>query len=400
MTRERPGTARNVRNIRQRGWYCRRCGSPWRDEWVVCEGCGADVSSRVLGYSRPTVEARGDEIQFVGPWKMLAWPGQGTVALHGGPGSGKSSLSAMLLDDDNGRLPKNRGVWITKEQDPKPVGKMMRRIVPSRTLPPIIARVEKPNDVAERLQLTDQGPVIVDSLTAFGLKEALIVAHLVDAWAKRNNERALCIIQVTKDGSAAGYMEIKHLFDAIVALGSDKWGRRQFRVEKNRWGPEGALYWKFDDRGEIVQPSFNASYSVEGIPGSFYLHPYPLPGAKWCGLLDLLDSESRLIPGLASAAYHAAYMPTGFIRAPQEEERKRFAVANGLRWVDPENLHELLDGLPARDEEDPSSKKKGRKQRSTQVGREKRQLRRSVTKRIEGRSYQPPHDEQPITDEE
>ena len=359
--------ARNVRNLRDRKHYCRKCGSPWQDVWVICGGCGSSSSNRVLGYARPTVDAKGDEISFVGPWRVIPWPGQGAVAMHGGPGSGKSSLAALLLDDDGGKLDNSGGVWISKEQDPKPIGKMMRRIVPGRTLPPPLYRVEKPQDVLELLETITKGPVIMDSLTAFGLREALHVAHIIHSWTKDNNERSLCIIQVTKEGSAAGYMEIIHLFDAIVGLGADKWGMRQFRVEKNRWGPEEVLYWRFGTTG-IEQPDFDASYSVEGNPGSFYLHPYPLSGSKWCGILDLLDCEHLLGPGLACAAHHASYMPTGFIKAPQSVERRRFAEANGLRWVDPDNLHEyLLDAIPSDWDERTaeatgrSSKRKGKK---------------------------------------
>jgi len=394
--------ARNVRNMRQRKHYCRRCGTPWRDQWVVCDGCGASSSNRVLGYARPTVDAEGDEITYKGPWKRLPWPGQGAVALHGGPGSGKSSMAALLLDDDHEKS--EGGVWISKEQDPKPIGKMMRRIIPNRTLPPPLFRVEKPQDVFGLLQTISKGPVIVDSLTAFGLREALHVAHIVHSWTKDNNERSLCVIQVTKEGSAAGYMEIIHLFDAIIGLGSDKWGVRQFRIEKNRWGPEGASYWQFGNGGHIEKPSFDASYTIEGNPGSFHLHPYPLQGAKWCGIFDLLDSENLLRPGLASAAHYAPYMPTGFIKAPQNEERKRFAMESGLQWIEPDDLHEyLLDVVPLvnpdREEDDRKKRdeKKGGKKDKPSKALDQHDL---ITKLLsKPTSYRPPQDEQLIPEE-
>ena len=262
------------------------------------------------------------------------------MGIYGGPGSGKSTLASLIK-------PK---WWITKEQEPRPAGEMFRRTTPEH-MPQIVA-VDTVEDVADALHQAQAGPLVVDSLSAFGMKEGLIIAHLLIQWSKERNARALAIMQVNSQGNTAGYMELPHLFDAIVNLTPDPWGVRAFRIEKSRWSPLEGAYWHFDTQGQVAKPDFTASYSVEGSPGNYWLHPYPLKGAKWSGLLSLLETGNGLQPGIATAAVRASYMEEGFIEPMDVEERRRFADRNGLEWVSPSDIDidELLDSSPSEEE--------------------------------------------------
>ena len=304
--------------------YCYACGTPWPEDEIVCPGCGGSDAS--FGSARPIQEVRHDALRFEGPWSMLPWIPTGSVAMFGGPGAGKSSLAAMIRPR----------MWITKEQEPRPVGDMFRRLMGDHM--PDVRVADTADDIANALMECDRGPVVIDSLTAFGLKDALVAAHMVVEWARRNNDRVLAIVQINKDGQLAGYMEIPHLFDAIVNVTPDPWGVRSFRISKSRWSGLGSIYWSFDMDGKIKVPSFDAAYSVEGEPGEYWLHPYPLKGAKWNGLLHAMAEAKQLRPGCACAATEASYLPSGFLQPMDVSERRTFAERNGLLWLDPETI--------------------------------------------------------------
>ena len=310
---------------RLRETYCYRCGTPWHPEDVCCAACGG--SDQATEQARPTQAVTGDVATFPGPWELVPWPSQGTVVLFGGPGSGKSSLAAQLSPT----------LWLTKEQQPKPVGAMFRRLLPNAPMP-LVAVVDSASDVARHLNSLSVGPIVVDSLTALGLTEGLAVAHEVVSWAQRRNDRALAICQVVKGDVIAGYNAIPHLFDAVAHVGADRQGVRALRISKSRWSPLGTQYWQFSAEGQISDPEFTAAYSVEGGPGSYWLHPFPLKGAVWSGLLASEMAEERLSPGCASAAISASYMPSGFLEPSDVRERRAFAEHHGLRWLDLRDL--------------------------------------------------------------
>lgn len=312
--------------------YCYACGTPWPEDEICCLSCGGSDPSH--GSARPTQAVQNDALRFDGPWGMLPWIPTGSVAVFGGPGAGKSSLAALI---------KPR-MWITKEQEPRPVGDMFRRLLPDHM--PDVRVADGAEDVIQALSECEKGPVVVDSLTAFGLKDALIVAHVLVEWARRKNDRVLAIVQVNKEGQLAGFMEIPHLFDAVVNVSPDPWGVRAFQVGKSRWSSLGAVYWGFDKDGKIQIPSFNAAYSVEGEPGDYRLHPFPLKGGKWNGLLTAMAEANVLKPGFACAATEASYLPSGFLEPMDVAERRTFAERNGLLWLDPATIT-----LPTPDED-------------------------------------------------
>jgi hypothetical protein len=313
------------RNIQ---FYCYRCGTPWEEQAMICTACGG--TDRAQEQARPTITVEHEVEHFEFPWNDLGWPLQGSVVLYGGPGSGKSSISSKIR-------PTN---WISKEMDPKPLSQMLRRVCPGPM--PAIWMVQNAKDVGRVLGQITKGPLVLDSLTSLGQQDALLAAHMLTDWCKHYNDRVLAILQVNKSGEGAGYMQIPHLFDTVVELAKDTMGLRLMNVPKSRWSGLSSKYWTFDKAGQIVIPKFQAAYSVEGTPGEYWLHPYPMSGARWSGLLEMLADAGKLTPGSCSAAMAAAYMPTGFVEPSDVNERRDFAVRHGLAWIDPETASVAL----------------------------------------------------------
>jgi hypothetical protein len=303
--------------------YCYRCGTPWPSQALICPACGG--IDRAEEQARPTVEVQNDFETFQFPWDELPWPRQGSVVLYGGPGAGKSSIAGQI----------NPTNWLSKEMDPKPVARMLRRVCTGTM--PAISMVNNAKDVARVLGQITKGPIVLDSLTSLGAQDALAAGYLLCEWGKTHDDRVLAILQVNKAGEGAGYMQIPHLFDTVVELTKDAMGLRLLNVTKSRWSGLSSKYWTFDRAGKTVIPDFEAAYSVEGTPGEYWLHPYPMNGARWAGMLDMLDSAGKLKPGSASAAMAAQYMKTGFVEPADVAERRDFAVRHGLQWLEPED---------------------------------------------------------------
>lgn len=319
----------NIRKSLFNRVYCYSCGTPWNMEEIICQKCGATVKSTMV--ARPVLKTSEDYERYKGPWQMIPWPPQGSVCIFGGAGTGKSSIASLI---------KPRW-WITKEQEPKPASQMFNRLTPNWM--PEIAAVDNADEVDNLLLSIKEGPIVIDSLTAFGLKESLRIAHSVVNWTRGNNQRSLSILQATHQGTAAGYTEIPHLFDAVINTSVDPWGVRCFRIHKSRWSGLENAYYTFDNKGQIVSPIFDAAYTVEGASGEYFLHPFPVKGAKWDGIARALAEHGALIPRMASAAQVAPYMPSGFVSPMDNLERKRFAERAGLDWISPEDVHDLIN---------------------------------------------------------
>ena len=328
-------TTSEVRKSQFQRIYCYSCGSPWDLNEIICPKCGGTKHSEMI--ARPVMNTPDDFIQYDGPWKMIPWCPQGAVCIFGGPGAGKSSISALIK-------PK---WWITKEQEPKPASSMFKRLTPDNM--PRIAAVDNAEEVAKLLEDIHEGPIVIDSLTAFGLKESLEIAHLILNWTRKNNDRSLSILQATQAGTVAGYTEVPHLFDAVIHVDIDKWGVRCFRIKKSRWSGLENSYFTFGEGGMIVAPEFNAAYTVEGDAGGYYLHPFPIKGAKWDGIAKVLAENNALVPKMASAAQAAPYMPSGFVRPMDHVERRNFAERAGLEWIDPDEVFEIINQPPPDD---------------------------------------------------
>jgi hypothetical protein len=153
----------------------------------------------------------------------------------------------------------------------------------------------------------------------------------------------LLIQQINAAGAGAGFLELPHLVDACGLIEKDTVRRLSFW--KNRMGPIGSVLFTIGANGVDAIRLDQASYSVEGEPGEYRLHPWPLPGGKWAGLFDRAWKGKKAppaVPGLACAALPVAGYPGGVLRPLDQADRRRFAELHGLRWVDV--LDDLTEG--------------------------------------------------------
>lgn len=310
--------------------YCYACGLPATHGALVCPACGG--AAWVTGAVLPT-EVRPERDGYPLPWPWVAlgsWPSSSVVAVSGGPGSGKSTLAAAL----------HPRAWLTSEQTPYQVGSMFHRL---RVPAPTTYATHDAGDVARALDDTATGLVVVDSLTQLGGWDAqAAILERVIAWARSGwDRRALVVLQVNARGEGAGLMELPHLVDAVCTVGAVGQGLRAFAVSKNRHGPLSTRLYQLGAHGVRAPDDVAglAAYSVEGEPGSYTLHPFPMPGAKWSGLWKVRVPEA----GAASACVVAGYCPGGLLHPADAAERRAFAEAHGLRWVD--TLEDGADGM-------------------------------------------------------
>jgi hypothetical protein len=238
--------------------------------------------------------------------------------------------------------------WISKEQEPSLVVNIHRRVHGASAPMPKLYMANTVDDVRRALDDIPQGPVVLDSASALGMHEALVATALLADWARRREDRVLAIFQANSAGEMAGLREAEHLVDAVVSVGPDPWGVRKFTIQKCRFGPLQEVYFRFGEGGVIEAPGFQeAAYSIEGSPGSYYFHPYPLGGAKWAGVAAALASRGALEPGMTSAGVVAPYLPNYFLEPLDREERRRFAEANDLTWISAAEAVERAGGIEA-----------------------------------------------------
>ena len=316
-------------SAKSRATYCTTCGSRVPPRQVNCSMCGG-VGTDALCV-RPTKIGKVDYVRLPPPWDNFTWLPGGVVALWGGPGAGKSSLAAITRPQ----------VWITSEQEPFAVARMFDRL---GVKVPTIYRVKNYEDVARFFRdarFNRPEKVVVDSLTAFGQMDSVRVLSELVSWSQANNARTMIVLQVTKDNKAAGPMEIAHEVDVVAKAAVDRTGLRLLTFTKSRFSALETRYWIFNEYGQVDVPDFHQDvYSVEGTPGAYELVPFPVNGAKWSGLLEYLDGNEQLgdFIGYASSAVRAKHKETGFVLPNDYRERKSFAEAHGLSWLDPSTL--------------------------------------------------------------
>lgn len=255
----------------------------------------------------------------------------GTVGIvAGGPGSGKSSLAALLDDLDR---------WITSEQSPNNAALLLARCRKGQDVPPVDPC---PTCDAIRSSIESLPPgslVVVDSITAAGSwDDQAALLYSIAEWTRATSSRVLVIQQVNATGEGAGLTELPHLVDWAALIERDE--VRRFSAWKNRGGNIGSAIFSLGSHG-VERPRLDgASYSVEGVPGRYKLHPWPLPGGKWGGLFDAAwrvtpkrRTPPEAIPGLVTAALPVRGYPGGVLLPLDVEERRRFGEVHGLTWV-------------------------------------------------------------------
>lgn len=316
-------------------YFCFDCASPWPDiREIQCLKC--KCTNRTQYKARPKLDAPTENHRFDGPWKHLPWPTQGCVCIWGGPGAGKSSLAALIKPL----------YWFSKEQYPQQTAEMIKRMTPDHM--PTLVDIENADELDAFLNETLSGPIVIDSISAFPMKDGMRVTNMLLEWSKKNNQRVLAILQANSSGGSAGKLEIPHMFDVEIEVNKDVNSIRLFTTNKSRWCALYQVYYAFNRQGKIVAPDFPAAYTVEQRRnGGYYLHAYPMKGAKWDGLCAIMSELQILKPQMASAAMTAAYMPEGFLEPPDVIERKRFAEDLGMKWISPKDLLELIPATPS-----------------------------------------------------
>lgn len=330
--------------------HCQRCGSVLGPIDLLCPACGSGEST--TGSVRPDRVVNTRTLPLPWPWDGLAsYPEGSAISLTGGPGSGKSTIAAVLASAG----PDVK--WITTEQTIVQVSSFFRRL----SLPvPDIAACSTTANVRDAIRATVRGVLVLDSLTqAGGWTEQATLLHQIRDWAHAAPERwAVTIVQINGQGEAAGLMELPHMVEATCIVGADQMsGLRTLSATKNRNGPLFSRLFGIGPGGlEHLQTLAEAaSYSVEGSPGAYRLHQWPYPGAKWAGILDAIHPDV----GYASAAIVAPSYRRGVLEPADVRERQAYAEAHGLAWLHPSPA--LLAPKPAAKPK-PTRARKQRKQ--------------------------------------
>ena len=252
-------------------------------------------------------------------------------------------------------LPPNRyrkgdvrpGRWISSEQEVEQIKDSWYRTHGKEAEPPNVAYVYTWEDLLEELiGVQEKEIVVVDSITQLGASTHdanVIVKGCIEA-IRRGQSIGVFIAQYTKDGSVAGPNMLGHMVDGVARILRGKDGLRRFTWDKNRMGDEVVTYFTITDRG-IERQSWPYAYSVEGPAGAYELRIYPSKGTThYAGLLDLIKDQGARLPelGVATAAIVSSIYPGGYAEPVDILERKKFAQENGLTWLEPEEVFELL----------------------------------------------------------
>ncbi len=321
--------------------YCYDCASAVAPEQLMCPEChGTQIGA---GVARPCVPLRVIEPDpwLLWPWDMLhRWPPASVVLVSGGPGSGKSSLAALLRPD----------YWLTTEESVSQAREALERMQATEAgeWPDAPTIYELPSDDLEAFEITLakclHGLLVLDSGTRVGgIQEQHEALKMLIEWAKAGQQwdrRVLVILHLTKTGKAAGKLTLGHECQAELSVGLAPGGLRMLQISKNRHGSVGvSRYFTLGAKG-AGQPTFEgAAYSVEGEPGCYRLHPWPIKGAEWAGYLDKLfkgdGGKVHAVAGVASAARPVPGYPDGVLRPGDVALRRAYAESHGLKWLDP-----------------------------------------------------------------
>lgn len=317
---------------------CAACATPRDPKSLLCVECGG--SKWTVGRAKPSIVIQDHALDLPYPWTTIHdFPPNEVICIAGPPGSGKSSLCAMLCPD----------LWLTSEQTVKVAASMFARFaVP---MPDIVqlGQIRDPRtETGERRPDTAALPtlegvlseafavrmVVVDSLSKLGgPAEQLDALDQLMQWVRRGEDRrAIVILAWTKGGDFAGPKQIPHMCHAEIVLDGDDEGRRVFSVPKNRGGPLGSSYFIIQADG-VTPPPMPYAYSVEGSPGRYRLDAYPSKSAKWDGPLHAMrEARGAVVGGIACAARCVPGYPDGLLRPADESERRAFAEMHGLTW--------------------------------------------------------------------
>jgi|GEM_PF-4855591 len=325
-----PGTeTRAVRNSR----VCYSCALPIHDEaTAICPRCGGqDIDQR---RARPERPYHRESVQLPHPWDRLTLRRGGTVLLSGGPGSGKSTICMAI---GPARI-------MSSEQEVEEVASIWFRVNQDRGKVPVMSSCTSWQELEEELNELGPGDIgVVDSISqlASGPGTAYILRRAVHR-IRAVGAMAVFIAQYTKDGDMLGPNELRHLVDVVSSIPDDPTGLRRLSVSKNRFGNLFSTYFSLGEHGVLPQ-EFRWAYSVEGPPGRYSLHLYPMGGAKFTGILEALENAGHKISAVACAAVASSLYDMGFVEPDDVFWRKRFAEDHGLSWIDPPTAWKMIE---------------------------------------------------------
>lgn len=254
------------------------------------------------------------------------------MLLSGGPGSGKTTICIAA----------NPNIISSSEQENEQVAGIWYRVHKERPSP-ILTNCTTWEELAEDLMVLQEGELgLVDSISqlAAGPHTPLVLRRAVKN-IREKGAVAIFITQYTKDGEMLGPNELRHMVDVVATIPDDPFGLRRLSVVKNRFGALFTQYFSLGEEG-VKEQSFRWAYSVEGPPGRYSLHLFPMSGAKWAGIFSAFEEAGVRVEGVASAAVTSSIYETGFVEPDDVEWRMKFAADHGLAWIDPEQAVSLI----------------------------------------------------------
>lgn len=158
--------------------------------------------------------------------------------IHGGPGSGKSTMLSQAAGSVAG------AAYVSGEEDESQVAARFLRLGCDCD---ILAE----SSMAAALDAVSRAPLVVlDSLQALA-PGGVAAAQLAVDHARRERVAILLVCQQNKEGQHAGLRAIEHLTDATIRLDRSP---RAITTEKNRYGEAGiSLFLKMTEKGLEVQ---------------------------------------------------------------------------------------------------------------------------------------------------
>lgn len=322
---------RKTKAIRS-GRVCYNCALPITEPGLtVCPRChGTDIDDR---RSRPTNYGPRGYIELPHPMTNLRMKKGGTMLLSGGPGSGKTTICLAAR-------PK---IISSSEQENEEVAAIWYRVHKDDPCPIVSSCLTWEELEDDLLQLSEGELGVVDSISqlASGPESSKILSRAIRA-IRAKGALAIFITQYTKEGEMLGPNELRHMVDVVASIPDDPSGLRRLAVQKNRFGPIFAQYFSIGEHG-IKDQNFPWAYSVEGPPGRYSLHLFPMSGGKWTGIFDAFAKAGvKVYGGVASAALLSPVYETGFVEPDDVEWRMKFASDHGLEWISPDKAVAIL----------------------------------------------------------